>query len=121
MPELPGARHSWVDAGGVRLHVAELGDADAPPLLLVHGWPQHWWCWNKVAPSLAKRWRILMPDLRGHGWSEAPRSGYEKPQLAKDLVALLDALGLERVDYAGHDWGAYVGFLLALDHADRVD
>jgi pimeloyl-ACP methyl ester carboxylesterase len=120
LPELPGARHSWVDAGGVRLHVAELGPPDGEPLLLVHGWPQHWWCWNRVGPQLAEDRRVVMPDLRGHGWSEAPAGGYEKDSLADDLVALLDALGIERVDYVGHDWGAYVGFLVGVRYPERV-
>jgi pimeloyl-ACP methyl ester carboxylesterase len=120
LPDLEGARHRWVDARGVRLHVAELGDEDAPPLLLVHGWPQHWWCWRRVAPHLADSWRIVMPDLRGHGWSEAPPRGYEKDRLADDLVAVLDALDLERVGYLGHDWGGYVGFLIGLRAPERV-
>jgi pimeloyl-ACP methyl ester carboxylesterase len=109
-----------VDAGGVRIHVAELGPPDGPPLVLQHGYPQHWWCWHKVAPPLARKWRVIMPDLRGHGWSEAPPGGYEKEQLADDVVGVLDALGLERVAYAGHDWGGYVGFLLAMRRPERI-
>src|SRR5215208_5473461 len=120
LPELDGVRHSWVDAGGVRIHVAELGPPDAEPLFLVHGWPQHWWAWNKVAPSLAVDRRVVMPDLRGHGWSEAPAAGYEKDRLADDLVGVLDALGIGRVDYVGHDWGAYAGFLIALQRPERI-
>jgi pimeloyl-ACP methyl ester carboxylesterase len=113
LPELEGVRHSWVDAGGVRLHVAELGPPDAPALVLQHGWPQHWWCWHAVAPQLADGRRIVMPDLRGHGWSEAPAGGYEKAQLARDVVGVLDALGIERAGYVGHDWGGFAGFHLA--------
>src|SRR5687768_12453452 len=61
-----------------------------------------------------------MPDLRGHGWSEAA-DGYEKDELATDLEALLDGLGLEAVDYIGHDWGAYIGFLLAIREPKRIN
>jgi pimeloyl-ACP methyl ester carboxylesterase len=120
LPELDGVRHSWVDAGGVRIHVAELGPPDAPALVLQHGWPQHWWCWHKIAPALADSWRIVMPDLRGHGWSEAPRGGYEQEQLARDTIGVLDALGIERAGYVGHDWGGYVGFHLADIAPERV-
>ena len=120
LPEVPGARHRDVDAGGVRLHVAELGPERAEPVLLVHGWPQHWWCWRDVAPRLAERFRCVMPDLPGFGWSEAPRTGYEKERLASVLLALLDELELERVRYLGHDWGAFVGFLLALREPHRL-
>jgi pimeloyl-ACP methyl ester carboxylesterase len=120
MPELAGARHRLVEAGEVSLHVAELGSEEAPPLLLVHGWPQSWWCWRRVAPSLASDFRVVMPDLRGHGWSDAPPGGYEKERLARDLIALLDALELERVPYIGHDWGAFVGYLVAISAPERV-
>jgi pimeloyl-ACP methyl ester carboxylesterase len=120
MPELAGVRHRDVDAGGVRLHVAEAGPGDGEPVLLVHGWPQHWWCWREVVGRLPGEWRLIMPDLRGMGWSEKPEDGYEKEQLASDLIALLDALGLERVRYLGHDWGAFSGLLLALRAPERV-
>ena len=119
MPELEGATHHRVETGEVAHHVAELGPADAPPLLLVHGWPQNWWCWHRVAPVLAADYRLLMPDLRGHGWSEAPPSGYEKDRLARDLVGVLDALEVERAGYIGHDWGAFCGFLACFAAPER--
>jgi pimeloyl-ACP methyl ester carboxylesterase len=120
MPDLAGARHRLIDAGEVGLHVAELGPEGAPPLLLVHGWPQSWWCWRRVAPLLADEFRLVMPDLRGHGWSDAPAGGYEKEQLARDLIALLDALELDRVGYLGHDWGAFAGYLAAIAAPERI-
>ncbi len=104
----------------MRLHLAEAGPEDAPPLLLVHGWPQHWWCWRRVLPELQRDHRCLMPDLRGLGWSDTPREGYEKEQFASDMLALLDALGIERVGYIGHDWGGFSGLLLALRASDRL-
>ena len=121
LPQLPGVRHRDVDAGGVRLHVAEAGPQDGPALLLVHGWPQHWWCWRKVVGELAEDHRCVMPDLRGFGWSQAPHEGFDKEQLATDLLALLDALELDRVGYVGHDWGAFSGFLLALRAPERLE
>ena len=120
MPELAGVRHREVPLGGVTLHVAELGSEDAPPLLLAHGWPQNWWCWSRVAPLLEADFRCLMPDFRGHGWSTAPSGGYEKEQLADDLLRLLDALRIERVGYVGHDWGAFVGFLIGITKPERL-
>ena len=120
-PALPGVRHEYVDAGGLRAHVALAGPDDAPPVLLVHGWPQSWWAWRRVIPTLAERFRIIAPDLRGHGWSEAPAGGYEKEQLASDLLAVLDALAIERVTWIGHDWGAWAGFLAALRAPERIE
>jgi pimeloyl-ACP methyl ester carboxylesterase len=120
-PELPGVRHDYIDAGGLRTHVALAGPEDAPPLLLVHGWPQHWWCWRHVIGPLAATHRVIAADLRGHGWTERPASGYDKDQLARDLLALLEVLGLERVAWVGHDWGAYTGFLAALQAPERFE
>jgi pimeloyl-ACP methyl ester carboxylesterase len=120
-PELTGVRHEYVDAGGLRTHVALAGPLDAPPVLLVHGWPQNWWTWRHVIPSLAAQFRVIAPDLRGHGWSEAPPSGYAKEQLASDMLALLDALAIERATWIGHDWGGWMGFLAALRAPERLE
>ena len=108
-----------LDARGLRVHVAEAGAPDAPPLVLLHGWPQHWWQWRKVLAPLAEDFRVLCPDLRGLGWTSAPASGYEKEELATDLLALLDALDLPRVALVGHDWGGWVGFLAVLRAPER--
>ena len=120
-PELPGVVHDYVDAGGLRTHVALAGPPDAPPVLLVHGWPQSWWTWRHVIPALAERFRVIAVDLRGHGWTEAPASGYEKEQLASDMLAVLDALAIERVTWIGHDWGGWTGFLAALRAPRRIE
>jgi pimeloyl-ACP methyl ester carboxylesterase len=117
-PEIEGVTHRYVDIPGVRLHVAEAGDG--PPVLLLHGWPQHWWIWRKVIPALASERRVICPDLRGFGWSEAPAGRYEMSEFAADITALLDELGLDQVDLIGHDWGGYTGFLLCLDAPQRI-
>jgi pimeloyl-ACP methyl ester carboxylesterase len=118
IPHVAGVEHEFVDAGGVRLHVALAGEGR--PMLLMHGWPQHWYLWRDVIPLVAPHARVIAPDFRGFGWSEVPENGYRKEQLKRDMVALMDALGIEEFDVAGHDWGGYVGFLLALDHPERV-
>ncbi|MEA2160406.1 MAG: hypothetical protein QOD66_2786 [Solirubrobacteraceae bacterium] len=119
LPPVAGVTHRYVQAGDVRLHVAEAGEG--PPLLLLHGWPQHWWCWRYLIPRLAPHYRILAPDLRGWGFSDAPPGDYAKATLAADVIALLDAEGLERVRVISHDWGAFVSFLLALEHPERIE
>ncbi|MDX6610468.1 MAG: hypothetical protein QOF85_2393 [Solirubrobacterales bacterium] len=115
---MEGVTHHYVDVPGVRLHVAEAGEG--PPVVLLHGWPQHWWIWRKVIPALAKDRRVICPDLRGFGWSEAPAGDYEVSELATDIVALFDALELDQVDLIGHDWGGYTGFLLCLNAPERI-
>jgi pimeloyl-ACP methyl ester carboxylesterase len=119
MPHVPGVSHREVDVGGVRLHLAEAGGG--PPLLLLHGWPQHWWSWRKLIPELARSYRVIAPDLRGWGWSEAPPGDYAKTTFATDILNLLDAEDLDRVRLIGHDWGGYTGFLLALAHPERLE
>jgi pimeloyl-ACP methyl ester carboxylesterase len=120
MPQIEGIAHRDVIARGLRFHVAEGGPADAPPVLLLHGWPQHWWMWRDVIPGLIADHRVIAPDLRGLGWSDAPRGGYLKRELAADMLAVLDALEVERADLIGHDWGAFVGFHLCLDAPERI-
>jgi pimeloyl-ACP methyl ester carboxylesterase len=120
MPEVEGVEHRWVHiAGGLRVHVAEAGEG--PPLLPLHGWPQHWWMWKDVIGPLAESHRVICPDLRGHGWTDAPPWGYDKEQLASDTLALLDALELESVGMMGHDWGGWVGYLLCLRAPERIE
>jgi pimeloyl-ACP methyl ester carboxylesterase len=106
------------------MHVATAGPEDGPAVMLLHGWPQHWWLWRNVIPVLAAAgYRVYAPDTRGFGWSEATEklADYDKRNLARDVVALLDALGIEKVRLAGHDWGGFVGFLVAMAAPERVD
>ncbi len=117
-PALDGVTHRYVEAGGVRFHVAEAGEG--PPVVLLHGWPQHWWIWRKVIPALAGERRVICPDLRGFGWSEAPPGRYEPKTFAQDTLRLLDELELDQVELIGHDWGGYAGFLLCLDAPERI-
>lgn len=113
-------RHRFVDAGGLRVHLAETGPEDAPPVLLLHGWPQTHREWRHVAPMLAADHRVLMPDLRGFGETEVTREGMDPETFARDQVALLDALGIERARVVGHDWGGFTAFVLAGRHPERV-
>ena len=98
MPALDGVDHKFVDlGGGVTIHVADAGPADGPPVMLVHGFPENWWEWHElIGPLAADGYRVLCPDLRGAGWSSAPRSRYLKNEMAGDLAAVLDQLGLGR-------------------------
>jgi pimeloyl-ACP methyl ester carboxylesterase len=89
-----GVKHREVSVRGVRPHVAEAGNG--PSLMLLHGWPQHRWCWRVLLPRLADDHRALAPDLRGFGWSEPPPGDYAKDTFAADVLALLDVEGLDQ-------------------------
>lgn len=120
-PEVEGVRHRWVEARGLRFHLAEAGEGD-DVVLCLHGWPQHWYEWRFLLPRLASAGkRAIAMDLRGFGWSDAPRDGYEKENLATDVLAVLDALDLERVKLVGHDWGGWIGYLLCLRAPERFE
>jgi pimeloyl-ACP methyl ester carboxylesterase len=121
IPELDGTQHTFHELPtGVRVHLAAAGPADAPPVLALHGWPQHWWAWRAVIARLAGELRVLCPDLRGFGWSSWPADGdFTKERLADDALALLDVLGIERTTLAGHDWGGYAAILAALRAPER--
>ncbi|MFN8163073.1 MAG: alpha/beta hydrolase [Solirubrobacterales bacterium] len=119
-PSVEGVSHRQVRARGIDFHVAEAGSGD-DVVLCLHGWPQHWYEWRHLMPALADRHRVLALDLRGFGWSDAPRDGYEKEDMATDVLAVLDELGLERVKLVGHDWGGWIGFLLCLRAPRRFE
>lgn len=118
LPRVPGVQHRFIDVDGVRIHVAEAGAG--PALVLLHGEPQHWYAWRHVIPRVADRYRVICPDLRGMGWSDAPPSGYGKEQMASDMLGVLDALDLDDVRLVGHDYGGIVGFLICLHASERI-
>ena len=120
LPRVDGVRHRFVGANGITFHVAEAGEGD-DVVLLLHGWPQHWYEWRHLFGPLAERHRVIALDLRGFGWSDAPATGYAKEQMATDVLAVLDALGIERMKLIGHDWGGWIAFLLCLRAPERFE
>jgi len=123
MPEIAGFARSRVDCGEVTLSVQMAGQG--PALICLHGYPQNGMCWARVAPVLAQTFRVIIPDLRGYGQSDAPEDdaghdAYSKRRMALDIIGLMDALGLESAMVLGHDRGARVSYRLALDHPARV-
>lgn len=110
-------------ADGVTLHGRSGGDG--PPVLLLHGHPRTHLTWHRVAPLLASRFTVVCPDLRGYGRSSKPAPDeahevYSDRAMARDVVALMRALGHSRFAIAGHDRGSYVAYRTALDHPEVV-
>jgi pimeloyl-ACP methyl ester carboxylesterase len=121
--DLPGQSRT-VDVGDVDLHVREFGHADRPLVVLLHGFPEFWYCWHEHAPAIASAgFHVVAPDQRGYNRSDKPRDvgAYRVEAIAEDLVGLIDALGYDSAAVVGHDWGATVGWWAALHHAARIE
>jgi pimeloyl-ACP methyl ester carboxylesterase len=119
IPSWTAFPHRFADLPtGVRMTYRDVGSSGA--LLLIHGWPQHSQMWHAIAPRLAAAHRVIAPDLRGAGGTTIA-GPYDKATMAGDLVALLDALEIERVGLVGYDLGAGVAYDLAARHPDRVE
>lgn len=104
---------------GIRLSYVELGDPKGEPLLLLHGYTDSSRSWSLTAPHLSE-YRLLIPDQRGHGGSDAPACCYGSTQFADDARLFLDALGIQRAAVAGHSLGSMVAISLAADYPERV-
>lgn len=112
------------EGNGAEINVVTAGSG--PPLLLLHGYPQTHVMWHKIAPALAEKFTVVVPDLRGYGDSSKPPAGennvnYAKRTMASDNVQVMRALGHERFFVAGHDRGARVTYRMAFDHPERVE
>ncbi len=118
----PGFERRRIATDGAEINAVVGGSG--PPVLLLHGYPQTHVMWHLVAPRLAGRFTVVLPDLRGYGDSSKPAGGemaYAKRTMAADNVAVMRALGFERWCVAGHDRGGRVAYRMALDHPDRVE
>ena len=104
---------------GIRLAYVEAGDPAGEPLLLLHGYTDSSRSWSLLAPHLAK-YRLLIPDQRGHGASDSPDCCYALSEFAFDSKLLLDALGIERTAVAGHSLGSMAAMALAAEYPGRV-
>ena len=105
---------------GLRMAYVELGDPQGAPLLLLHGFTDNSRSWSLVAPHLG-RYRLLIPDQRGHGASAAPECCYGSIQMAHDAREFLDALNIGRAGVAGHSMGSMIAIAMAAEYPDRVD
>ncbi|MFD4181478.1 alpha/beta fold hydrolase [Rhodococcus sp. NPDC058514] len=119
LPEDSGFDHLVVETPGLRTHVAAIGEGE--PVVMLHGFPEHWWQWHAVAPVIAARgYRVLCPDLRGAGWTVADDPRIERETRLRDLLALLDVLDIELAHLVSHDMGVITAMQLTYEHPERV-
>jgi pimeloyl-ACP methyl ester carboxylesterase len=108
---------------GVSLDVQLTGDRAAPPVILLHGFPESHRTWRGIVPDLARDHFVVAPDQRGYARSDKPEGveAYATDRIVADLLALADALGIDRFTLVGHDWGGAAAWMAALKHPDRVE
>lgn len=116
---LPGFENKYTTVNGIKLHYVEGGSGK--PLICLPGWPQTWYSFQPVAMQLAKRYRVIIVDLRGMGTSEKPGSGYDKKTMATDIHQLVLQLGLEKVSLMGHDIGGMVAMSFAFNFPEFTE
>lgn len=114
--------HRDVAANGMRFHVAEMGDVDAPAVVLLHGFPMFWWTWRRQLVALADAgYRAIAMDLRGYGGSDHPPHGYDAPTMASDVAGVVRALGVEDAFFVGHGWGGITAWSMPVLHPELVN
>jgi pimeloyl-ACP methyl ester carboxylesterase len=111
-------KHANATINGVNVHYVIGGTGD--PLVLVHGFGQNWYMWNRILPELSKHFTVIAPDLPGLGESGKPDSGYDKKTLAAYIHGLVRQLGYNQVNLAGHDIGLMVAYAYATQFSSEV-
>ena len=112
-------KHQTANVNGVKIHYVIGGTGD--PLVLVHGFGQNWYMWNRLLPELSKHFTVIAPDLRGVGESDKPADGYDKKTMAIDIHELVKTLGYKTINLAGHDIGLMVAYAYAAQFGDEVN
>jgi pimeloyl-ACP methyl ester carboxylesterase len=111
-------KHQTAYVNGVNIHYVIGGEGD--PLVLVHGFGQNWYMWNRLLPELSKHYTVIAPDLRGVGESDKPSGGYDKKTMATDIHELVKKLGYKTINLVGHDIGLMVVYAYAAQFKDEV-
>lgn len=108
---------------GIALDVAVAGDATRPAMIFLHGFPESHRTWRHQLSEFARDHFVVAPDQRGYAGSDKPAAvaDYAPATIVADLIALADALGIDRFTLVGHDWGGAIAWMAALNHPDRID
>jgi epoxide hydrolase 4 len=114
---------TFIKTNGIRLHTVMAGPKSGPPVVLLHGFPEDWRCWIRQIPALTTAGcRVIVPDQRGYNLSDKPKgiAAYSVDQLVEDIIGLIKALDYEKVNLVGHDWGAFVAWMLAIKNPEML-
>lgn len=115
--------HTFIETNGIKLHVVQAGPKEGEVVLLLHGFPEFWYGWEKQISALASQgYRVWVPDQRGYNLSDKPKKirDYQMKDLAADIAGLIKASGKEKVYLVGHDWGGIVAWRVAREYPDLL-
>ena len=110
--------HRTATVNGINIHYVIQGEGE--PVILLHGWPEFWYAWREQIPVLSESYQVIVPDMRGFGYSDKPARGYDTRTAASDIYELARLLGHEKVSIVAHDIGVRVAFRFTLDHPEAV-
>ena len=110
--------HRMAAVNGINIHYVIEGQG--APVVFIHGWPEFWYGWRRQIPVLSERYQVIVPDLRGFGYSDKPLHGYDTKSAASDIYELVQQLGHQQVSIVAHDIGVRVAYRFALDHEETV-
>ena len=110
--------HRTAAVNGINIHYVIEGQG--APVVFIHGWPEFWYSWRHQIPVLSERYQVIVPDMRGFGYSDKPLHGYDTKTSASDIYQLVRQLGHEKVSIVAHDIGVRVAYRFALDHEETV-
>ncbi|ASC70009.1 Alpha/beta hydrolase [Halomicronema hongdechloris C2206] len=115
---VPHWQHQFIETNRVRLHCVTQGEGEL--VILLHSFFEFWYSWRFQLPTLARHYRVVVPDLRGCNDSDKPDSGYDLDTLSQDIWGLIEGLGYQRAHIVGHAWGGTIGWHLAQTMPDAI-
>jgi len=110
--------HHFAEAAGLTWHYVEAGEGE--PVVFLHGLPESWYSWHYQLEALSSDYRVIAVDLKGYGQSDKSDGDYSAEQVAEEILALLDVIGLDQFNLVSHDWGSVISDFIAGNHADRI-
>ncbi|MFX0004457.1 MAG: alpha/beta fold hydrolase [Candidatus Hodarchaeota archaeon] len=121
MDLLNNIQEKYIETNGIKLHTIIIGDGE--PLILLHGFPEFWYCWSKVIPLLEDEFKLIIPDMRGYNLSDKPKGvdNYKVEILVEDIKGLSEGLGLRKFNLVGHDWGGTVAWIFAEKYPELLN
>ncbi len=117
-PQLGPWRHGYAHCNGIQLHYVTQGEGDL--VMLLHGFPEFWYSWRYQIPALARRFRVVVPDLRGYNDSDKPDTGYDLDTLTQDVQGLLEHFGAKSLSLVAHDWGGAIAWHWAQRFPEQI-